>query len=447
MDYQIQFDASQHVGERCYKHADGITYQISEDGQYATVKACELEVVEANIANEIAVDGNVYPVTTIGFAFNKKVNLKVVNIPSNVAKIGNLAFEDCNLDCLTIPANVTDIHWYAFYHCKVDKLFVNGCRGVDVSSFTSVENLYYDTYDTLVNVGKRARGKNLFIGGEQVKVFVVPEGVTELPSSLLSACKSVEEVVFPSTLKKIGDGAFSGCDNLKKINFPDGLEKIGSYAFSNCAISDVTLPASLTLINSGAFHTTKIESIDIPEGVEIGSSVFSCCYNLKSIKLPQSLTVIRGALLSNCMSLTEITIPESVTAIEKEAFYGCKLTSLVLPAGLKTIGNEAFGFLPLTEITIPASVTQIGEFVFEGCENLATVRSLIENPAECEVAAFEYPARRAGTLTIPHGPSYEFGNEVFYKQATLYVPNAKGMVSAYKKKAAWKKFSSIVLSE
>ena len=55
MDYQIQFDASQHVGERCYKHTDGITYQISEDGQYATVKACELEVVEANIANEIAV--------------------------------------------------------------------------------------------------------------------------------------------------------------------------------------------------------------------------------------------------------------------------------------------------------------------------------------------------------------------------------------------------------
>lgn len=263
--------------------------------------------------------------TTIGFAFNKKVNLKVVNIPSNV----------------------TDIHWYAFYHCKVDKLFVNGCSGVDVSSFTSVENLYYDTYDTLVNVGKRARGKNLFIGGEQVKVFVVPEGVIELPSSLFSACKSVDEVVLPSTLKKIG-----------------------SYAFSNCAISDVALPASLTLINSGAFHTTKIESIDIPEGVEIGSSVFSCCYNLKSIKLPQSLTVIRGALLSNCMSLTEITIPESVTAIEKDDFYGCKLTSLVLPAGLKTIGNEAFGFLPLTEITIPASVTQIGEYVFEGCEIL-----------------------------------------------------------------------------
>ena len=76
-----------------------------------------------------------------------------------------------------------------------------------------------------------------------------------------------------------------------------------------------------------------------------------------------------------------------------------------------------------------------------------TVRSLIENPAECEVAAFEYPARRGGQRGFSEGVHYLFGKEVFYKQATLYVPNVKGMVAAYKKKAAWKKFCSIVMSE
>lgn len=445
MDFQIQFDASQHVGERCYKHTDGVTYCISDDGQYATASATDPEVVEANIANEIVVDGNVYPVITASFMRNE--NIKVVNLSSNITRLGTQAFENCKLDCLTIPASVKDIHCYAFYNCEVKKLVVNGCRGVDLSSFRSVENLYYDTFDTLMNVGKRPNAANLYIGGEKVNVLVVPEGVTELPESFVAWCESLEEVVLPSTLKKINDYAFQNCTNLKKANLPEGLEKIGSYSFAETAISEVTFPSSLTLINSGAYCKTKIENVDIPEGVEIGNSVFSSCYDLKSVKLPQSLTVLRSYLFDCCISLAEIAIPEAVTAIQKEAFYGCKLTSLELPAGLKTIGDEAFAFLPITEITIPASVTQIGEFVFEGCENLATVRSLIENPAECEVAAFEYPARRGGQRGFSDGVHYVFGKEVFYKQATLYVPNVKGMVAAYKKKAAWKKFSSIVLGE
>ena len=155
----------------------------------------------------------------------------------------------------------------------------------------------------------------------------------------------------------------------------------------------MALPASLTLINSGAFHTTKIESIDIPEGVEIGSSVFSCCYNLKPIKLPQSLTVIRGALLSNCMSLTEITIPESVTAIEKEDFYGCKLTSPVLPAGLKTIGNEAFAFCSaLTDVRFSNSLKKIDSSAFYDTKITSVVEIAdyaFHDSADLEIVTFD----------------------------------------------------------
>lgn len=446
MDLQIQFDASQHVGERCYKHSDGLTYEISEDGLCATVAACDPEVVEANVANEIVVDGTLYPVTAIGYSFSKKENLKVVSLPSNVY-ICNQAFESCNLDCLILPASLTKLHGYAFNGCSINKLVLNGCVNVDLSSLT-VESICYDTYDTFMAMENRPRLMgDLFINGEKVTTLVVPEGVTELPSYLICGCMSVEEVVIPSTIKVIGGSAFNGCKNLKKVNLPEGLEKIGAWSFSKTAISEVSFPSTLTLIGDAAFESTKLERVDIPEGVDIKGSAFNSCYGLKSVKLPQSLGVIRDSLFYSCLSLTEITIPESVTAIERLAFYGCKLTSLVLPAGLKTIGDEAFGFLPITEITIPASVTHIGEFVFEGCESLATVRSLIENPAECEVAAFEYPARRGGQRGFSDRVHYIFGKEVFYKQATLYVPNVKGMVAAYKKKAAWKKFSSIVMSE
>jgi hypothetical protein len=73
---------------------------------------------------------------------------------------------------------------------------------------------------------------------------------------------------------------------------------------------------------------------------------------------------------------------------------------------------------------------------------LADVYSKIENPSKCDVKSFELTAHQAQSNWRDN-----MGTEVFYRQATLHVPNAKGIVSAYKKKAAWKKFSKIVIDE
>jgi hypothetical protein len=55
----------------------------------------------------------------------------------------------------------------------------------------------------------------------------------------------------------------------------------------------------------------------------------------------------------------------------------------------------------------------------------------------------EYPAKKAGKK-ISQDREWNVGEELFYKNATLHLPNAKGIVAAYKKKAAWKKFADIV---
>ena len=53
--------------------------------------------------------------------------------------------------------------------------------------------------------------------------------------------------------------------------------------------------------------------------------------------------------------------------IPRTAFFGKKLTSVVLPSGLKTIGFAAFaGCYQLQSVTIPASVTYIDDYAFSG---------------------------------------------------------------------------------
>ena len=57
------------------------------------------------------------------------------------------------------------------------------------------------------------------------------------------------------------------------------------------------------------------------------------------------------------------------------AFKGCSgLTSMIIPSGVTSIGDEAFyGCSGLTSLTIPSSVTSIGELAFEGCRGLTSM--------------------------------------------------------------------------
>jgi len=113
-------------------------------------------------------------------------------------------------------------------------------------------------------------------------------------------------------------------------------------------------------------------NIVIPDEVkEIGDGVFSGFESIKSVTIPNGVTIGRGAF-SGCTGLTELTIPDGVT-IEKGAFSGCTgLTELTIPDGL-TIKSWTFsGCTGLTELIIPEDVTIESE-AFSGCTELKSV--------------------------------------------------------------------------
>ena len=54
--------------------------------------------------------------------------------------------------------------------------------------------------------------------------------------------------------------------------------------------------------------------------MSIGKSAFAGCSSLKSVDIPDSVTLIYAGAFSECESLISVTIPNSVTIIEYNAF-------------------------------------------------------------------------------------------------------------------------------
>ncbi|MDR0302200.1 MAG: leucine-rich repeat protein, partial [Treponema sp.] len=89
-------------------------------------------------------------------------------------------------------------------------------------------------------------------------------------------------------------------------------------------------------------------------------------YPIQTVVLPDGITTIGDYAFGGCEGLTTVVIPSSVTSIGNWAFTGCEsLTSVAIPNSVTLIGSEAFaGCSSLKNIAIPNSVTDISMFAF-----------------------------------------------------------------------------------
>lgn len=184
------------------------------------------------------------------------------------------------------------------------------------------------------------------------------------------------------------------------------VTSVMSNAFRECeTIKSVTLPDTVTVIGQYAFADCKtLEYIYLPQGlVEIGERAFWDCITLKKIDIPSTVTVIQDGAFTACRQLESVVIPNQITVLAPSVFSSCtKLKSVTLPAGLVSIGERAFdGCERLQTIDIPSGVTQIGAHAFSSCSSLVRV-DLPMGLTVIEEKLFQW-CYSLTTVTIPEG--------------------------------------------
>ena len=130
------------------------------------------------------------------------------------------------------------------------------------------------------------------------------------------------------------------------------------------------------------------ENIVIPDHSPSGDKVtrikayaFYGCADLKSVEIPETVTLIGEGAFQDCMRLESLNLPSKIKMIYPYTFDGCtNLKGVTIPAGVTYIGMEAFADCESFEsIVIPASVTKIEKFAFMNFSNTSTGTVIFEN--------------------------------------------------------------------
>ena len=354
-------------------------------------------------------------VTSIGEgAFWGCSGLTSVDIPNSVTSIGGEAFSGCSgLTSVTIGNSVTSIGEGAF----------SGCTGLKAVHITDLAawckiNFHYDFVEYDYSDNPLFYAHHLFLNDEEVKVLIIPDGITSIKNVAFSGCSGLTSVTIGNSVTSIGEGAFWGCSGLTSITIPNSVTSIGNDAFSGCSgLTSVDIPNNVTSIGWLAFSgCDNIEEITF-HCQEIGSW-FSGMKSIKEIIIADEVKSIGESAFSGCSGLTSVTIGSSVTYIEEGAFSGCsglkavhitdlaawckinfhydfvefdysdnplfyahhlylndeEVKELIIPDGITSIKNVAFhGCSGLTSVTIPNSVASIGNYAFYGCFGLTSV--------------------------------------------------------------------------
>lgn len=191
----------------------------------------------------------------------------------------------------------------------------------------------------------------------------ISPSVTTIGNSAFRS-SSVISVTIPSSVKTIGDSAFRECENLSSVTVSEGVEKIDQNAFRACkSLTSIALPASIGEVGAAAFFQCQaLKSATFAAGnkqVKLGDNMFTQCYYLMSVKLPQNIDCIGEGMFQNCLMLAGVEIPQGAESIGMSAFASCSgLTTVIIPDSVTTIGIAAFVSCPLTDIYFTGSEAQ-----------------------------------------------------------------------------------------
>ncbi len=299
---------------------------------------------------------------------------------------------------LVIPDNIDKMPSRAFYNYeKLESVSFSNPKLVFemnwASGCTNLKSMYVDSYDTWMSRDFDQYGdsilKNiecLYIDGEPVIDYVIPEGETRISDYAFYGYKGIKSITLPAGIEYIGVGAFSesGLENV----YVDSLEVWFDICRKNATLNDyfgttgiplgcaknfsiggeppvdLVIPETITDIPDLAFWNVKsLRSVTLHKGItDIGSSAFLGCTNLKYVYVPDFTTWSKICRLNADASLEVIYIDNE------------PVVDFVVPEGTESLPAVCFkNYDKLESITIGSGLKSIGANCFTDCDNLKNV--------------------------------------------------------------------------
>lgn len=147
--------------------------------------------------------------------------------------------------------------------------------------------------------------KKVYSQNIQNGTFIIPQHIKSINMFAFSHLKNLHTVIMHEGVRFVHPFAFKGCDNLVEIKGLENAETMKTVdGYQGCQnLKSIKLPQTVTTIGDGAFRE---------------------CTNLTSINIPDGCWFISGYAFAGCENLQNISIPASVELVDTSAFAGCK---------------------------------------------------------------------------------------------------------------------------
>ena len=234
----------------------------------------------------------------------------------------------------------------------------------------TINNVEYIIYKDTAYIVHSPNAKNEINIPSEISFSNVKCPVSYISEYAFRNCTELKHVSLPSSIKAIGKAAFAN-SGIISVALPDQITSIEDSLFFGCPLEQITLPSSVNRIGKSAFGFSDISAINLPEGItDIDEMAFQFCRNLYSVIIPESITEIKPGLFYKS-GIENIQFHNNLRKIQRSAFNGSRIRTLILPESIKEIDHSAFYLCGLLEsVVINASLSKIDTAVFASCVNL-----------------------------------------------------------------------------